>query len=251
MPKSPSEIVTTLLKRSLAELKYVESGVCNFGSPNHHQLLLPESRDGLYNALAAYRELLVEAQIVVPMRRAIKALVAEYDTEWTKLLDAVRDADKSLAPFVKEARTARKAAHSRFVAILTDGQENGQAEYAALTAAFTSLSEAMGENSQAAAKKSRKGIPHETFATPIPTASAWSGVSEPTIRRYWKRPLKGIPQPPLNQTGTAEVRKRVLQNWGDQYRAAKAGAHEANAKNHAIPFASVGKTAKRKAGITD
>lgn len=246
----PSETIAKTLMFSITALITVNAAIKDASNASRHRLLLAESEEGLVDGILPYYAFLTK-RALSGHNSQIAQLLTAYDLEWRKLLDSVRNLDQSLAPLVKAARAAQKAAHSRLVAILDSGRGNGQAEYDALTAALTSLSEAMGDNAQAAAKRSRKGKPHETFATPVPTAEEWSGVSASTIRRFWKKQSKGIPQPPLNQTGSVEVRKRVLQNWGDQYRAAKAGAHEANAKNHAIPLASVGKIAKRKAGITD
>lgn len=246
----PSETIAKTLMFSIAALTTVNAAIKDASNASRHRLLLAESEEGLVDGILPYYAFLTK-RALSGHNSHITQLLTAYDLEWRKLFDSVRDLDQSLAPLVDTARFAQKAAHCRLAAILDCGRGNGQAEYAALTAALTSLSEAMGDNAQAAAKKSRKGKPHETFATPVPTAAIWSGVSEPTIRRYWRKPLKGIPQPPLNQTGSVEVRKRVLQDWGDKYRSAKAGAHEANAMNHPIPLASVGKIAKRKAGITD
>ena len=235
----PSQHIVKLLKHSTPELKHAAVGMMDAANPDRNQLLMPDYRDGLRNALTAYREVLVDKPMVVPMRRNIENLIAEYAVEWSRLLDAVRKADNQLNPLIGKVRAKQKAAHERFVDILKNGTGNGdgRAEYDALTAALTALSEQMGDNAQSAAKRSRKGCKREpNFATPVWQAAIWAGVGEATIRRYWNHPKKGLPRPPLNVPGPPEARKALFEEWGRQYRGLKAAKSEARAMNHAARY---------------
>lgn len=91
------------------------------------------------------------------------------------------------------------------------------------------------EKAKPAPNKSREGIKHETFATPVWQAAEWAGVGEATIRRYWKNPKKGMPRPPLMVAGTEEARKGAFEEWGKLMSGVNAAKHEANMKNHAVP----------------
>ena len=90
----PSQHIVKLLKHSTPELKLAAVGMLDAANPDRNQLLLPDYRDGLRNALTAYREVLVEKPMVIPMRRSIEMLIEEYAVEWSRLFDAVRKTDK-------------------------------------------------------------------------------------------------------------------------------------------------------------
>lgn len=245
----PSQYIVKLLKHSTPELKHAAVGMLDAANPDRNQLLMPDYRNGLRNALTAYREVLVDKPMVVPMRRNIENLIAEYAVEWSRLLDAVRKADKQLEPQIKAARAAQKAAHSRFFDILTNGNANGdgRTEYDALTAALTALSEQMGENAEAAAARSRKGIKHERTRIPAEKAAEWAEVSVSTIRRYWRHPIKSLPRPPLNEVNAPQ---EAMEDWGLVYNFVKVNKTEANRKNHAINFSDLPEKVRRRFGLT-
>ena len=246
MQSSPYQIIINTLDVSINALKPVVETMKAAANTARHQLLLPDSEEGLQEPLVAYTFFLTE-DTLSGHTRDIKQLLADYNNEWTFLFDAVRDGDKTLASLVKTARAAQKAAHARLVAILDTGNGNGRTEYDALTAALTALSEAMGENANGAAKKSRKGIPHQRTRISVPRASELTGIPAITIRRAWNNHAHPN-RPPLNSTAEMVIA------WGKTWKAdkgkEKAGKHEANMKNHAIPLSSVGSKTKRQAGMT-
>lgn len=245
----PSQHIVKLLKHSTPELKLAAVGMLDAANPDRNQLLLPDYRDGLRNALTAYREVLVEKPMVIPMRRSIEMLIEEYAVEWSRLFDAVRKTDKQLEPQIKAARAAQKAAHSRFIDILKNGTGNGdgRTEYDALTAALTALSEQMGENAESAAARSRKGIKHEMTRIPAEKAAEWADVSVSTIRRYWRRPIKSLPRPPLNEVNAPQ---EAMEDWGTLYHFVKLSKAEANKKSHAINFSDLPERIRRRFGLT-
>ena len=248
----PSKHLIKLLNHSTPELKHTVLGLMDAGNADRNQLLIPDARDGLYNALTAYREILVDKPMVVPMRRNIQQLITGYKTEWSRLLDTIRKVDSTLEPQIKDVRAAQKAAHKRFEDILLNGTVNGdgRTEYEALTTALTALSEQMGENALAAAKRSRKGcIRSPNFETPAWQGAIWANTGESTIRRYWDEPKKGLLRPPLNVPGSPEARKALFEEWGRQFHGVEKEKHEANMMDHPIPLSSVGKIPKRKVGL--
>ncbi len=95
-------------------------------------------------------------------------------------------------------------------------------------------------------KKKRQGTPHRRTVVSVPKASKATGVPEITIRRAWKDPLCKL-KPPLDQSLDAVIAWGKV--WNEAKSGEKAAKQEANAKNHPIPLASVGKAAKRKAGM--
>lgn len=95
-------------------------------------------------------------------------------------------------------------------------------------------------------KKVRRGTPHRRTVVSVPKASEATGIPAITIRRAWKDPLCKL-KPPLDQTLDAVIAWGKV--WNEAKSGEKAAKHEANAKNHPIPLASVGKAAKRKAGV--
>ena len=236
MRKLPSTLIAETLDASITALKPVVEAMKVVANTSRHQLLLPDSERGLQEALFAYNVFLTDTPLS-GHNSTIKQLLADYNNEWSFLFDAIRDGDKNIAPFVKSARAAQKATHARLVAVLGTGNGDGRAEYDALTAALTALSEQMGDNAQSAAKRSRKGCKREpNFATPVWQAAIWAGVGEATIRRYWNHPKKGLPRPPLNVPGPPEARKALFEEWGRQYRGLKAAKSEARAMNHAARY---------------
>lgn len=236
MRERPSTIIANTLDASISALKPVVEAMKAAANASRYQFLLPESEQGLQGALFAYLMFLT----VNPLsgnNRTIKQLLADYANEWSFLFDAIRDGDSTLATPVKDARAAQKAAHARLVAILDTGNGDGRTEYDALTTALTALSEKMGDNAQAAAKRSRKGCKRDpNYATPAWQAAIWANVGEATIHRYWDKPKKGLLRPPLTTPGTVEARKSMFEEWGRQYHAQKAGASEARAMNHAARY---------------
>ncbi len=246
----PSQHIVKLLKHSTPELKLAAVGMLDAANPDRNQLLLPDYRDGLRNALTAYREVLVEKPMVIPMRHSIEMLIEEYAVEWSRLFDAVRKTDKQLEPQIKAARAAQKAAHSRFIDILKNGTGNGdgRTEYDALTAALTALSEQMGENAEAAAKRSGEKKNYKTHKIHVTVASKLIDVPAVTLRRILKRGNN------LLATALDSDSPDLLIAWGKDYKrthkSTRAAKHEANAMNHPIPLASVGKKPKRKVGLT-
>ena len=245
MSHSPFQIIIDTLDLSVNAIKPVVEAMKVTANTARHQLLLPDSEQGLQEPLFAYTLFLTE-NTLSGHNRTIKQLLADYNNQWSFLFDAVRDGDKTLEPLVKKARAAQKAAHARLRAILDSGNGDGRTEYEALTAALTALSEQMGENARAAAARSRKGIPHHHTKVKAWQAAMWSGFSVSTIRRYKIHPKYGLPPPPLNDTIGPEA---AFRTWGDQLRAKKAAASEASAKDHAIPLSCVGKKEKVRHGL--
>ena len=243
MQSSPYQIITDTLDVSINALKPVVEAMKAAANTARHQLLLPDSEQGLQEGLFAYTLFLTE-NTLSGHNRTIKQLLADYNNEWTFLFDAVRDGDKTLAPLVHAARTAQKAAHARLVAILDTGNGDGRTEYAALTAALTAL---MGENAESAAARSRKGIKHEMTRIPAEKAAEWADVSVSTIRRYWRHPIKSLPRPPLNEVNAPQ---EAMEDWGLVYNFVKVNKTEANRKNHAINFSDLPEKVRRRFGLT-
>ena len=246
MQTSPYQIIIDTLDLSINALKPVVEAMKAAANTTRHQLLLPDSEQGLQEALFAYTLFLTE-NALSGHNRDIKQLLADYNNEWTFLFDAVRDGDKTLAPLVQTARTAQKKAHARLVTILDTGNGNGQTEYDALTAALTALSEQMGENALTAAARSRKGIKHERTRIPAEQAAEWADVSVSTIRRFWKRPIKSLPRPPLNEVNAPQ---EAMEDWGLLYHFLKLSKAEANKKSHAINFSDLPEKVRRRFGLT-
>ena len=246
----PSQHITNLLKHSTPELKHTAVELTDAGNANRNQLLMPDYRNGLYNALTAYREVLVDKPLVIPMRREIKVRIDEYRDEWSRLFDAVRKIDKQLEPQIKAARSAQKAAHRCFIDILTNGTANGngRTEYDALAAALTALSEQMGENALTAAARSEKKSNYNTYKIHVTVASKLIDVPAVTLRRILKRGNN------LLATALDSDSPDLLIAWGKDYKrthkSTRAAKHEANAMNHPIPLSSVGKKPKRNVGLT-
>lgn len=246
MRYSPFQLIIETLDTSINALKPVVKAMNAAVNTARHQLLLPDSEQGLQEALFAYEVYLTEGTLS-GHNRTIKQLLADYNNEWSALFDAVRDNDKTLAPLVKIARDAQKAVHTRLKEILYTGNGVGHTEYSTLSAALTTLSEAMGENANAAAKKRRKGIPHQRTRISVPRASELTGIPAITIRRAWNN-HNHPNRPPLNSSA-----KMVIawgKTWKEDKGKEKAGKHEANMKNHAIPLSSVGSKTKRRTGMT-
>ena len=246
MRSSPFQLIIDALDTSINALKPVVKAMNATANTARHQLLLPDSEQGLQEALFAYNVFLTESPLS-GHNRTIKQLLADYNNEWSFLFDAVRDGNKELASFIKTARTAQKATHARLVEVLDTGNGEGHTEYDAFTAALTALSEQMGENAEASAKRSRKGIPHQKTRISIPRASELTGIPAITIRRAWNN-HEHPNRPPLNSSARMVI--AWGKTWNEDKGKEKAGKHEANMKNHAIPLSSVGNKAKRHAGLT-
>lgn len=246
MPTLPSKLISDTLNFSIKALRPVVEGLKVVANTSRHQLLLPDSDKGLQEPLFAYTYFLTE-NTLSGHNRTIKQLLADYKNEWGFLFDAVRGSDKTLEPLIKNARAAQKAAHARLVDILDSGNGNGRAEYDALTAALTALSEQMGENAEAAAKRSRKGCKHNTYKIHVTVASKIIEVPAITLYRILDRGDN------LLETALMSDSPDLLIAWGKDYKrthkSTRAAKHEANAMNHPIPLSSVGKIPKRKVGL--
>lgn len=245
----PDEQAQELLQVSIAELKHVSAQLADRANLKVNRLLLPTNKQGLYNAMLAYRALLTMRPFVAPMNREIKQQIDDYANEWQFLFEAILSLDKMLHDLVKDARNAQKNVHRTFKSILGDGNDCNPNEYDKFSDALTALSEQMGENAESAAKRSRKGCKRDELYTAAAIASSWTGVSVPTLYRQWKKPTKGRIRPPFNIPGSEEARKCVWKEWARQNYAKKYAAHEANMMNHAIPLASVGVKAKVRNGV--
>lgn len=241
----PSQLIIETLDTSINALKPIVKAMNAAANTMRHQLLLPDSEQGLQEALFVYEVFLTEGTLS-GHNHTIKQLLADYNNEWSALFDVVRDSDKALATLVKTARDAQRAAHGRLSEILNTGNGDGRTEYSALTAALTALSEAMGENAIATAKKRRKGIPHQRTRISVPRASELTGIPAITIRRAWNK-HDHPNRPPLNSS--AEMVVAWGKTWKEDKGKEKAGKHEANMKNHPIPLSSVGSKTKRLAGM--
>lgn len=245
MRSSPFQLIIETLDTSINALKPVVKAMSGTANTARHQLLLPDSEQGLQAALFAYEVFLTEGTLS-GHNRTIKQLLSDYNNEWSALFDVVRDSDKTLAALVKTARDAQRAAHVRLMEILGTGNGDGHAEYAALTAALTQLSEMMGENAQAASSRSRKGKKHDTYLVPVTTAANLTGIPAVTLYRILRKPQNSLAVA-LNHSTEA------VTAWGESYKkirsSRKAAKHEANMMNHAIPTASVGNKDKRKVGL--
>ena len=245
----PDELAYNLLTVSIAELKHVSAQLADRANLKVNRLLLPTNKQGLYNAMLAYRALLTMRPFVAPMNREIKQQIDDYANEWQFLFEAILSLDKMLHDLVKDARNAQKNVHRTFKSILGDGNDCDPNEYDKFSDALTALSEQMGENAESAAKRSRKGCERSEFCTSGPEAYSWTGIPEVTLYRQWRKPTKGRLRPPFNIPGSEEARKSVWKEWARQNFAKKYAAHEANMMNHAIPLASVGKKDKVKHGL--
>ena len=245
MSHSPFQIIIDTLDLSVNAIKPVVEAMKVTANTARHQLLLPDSEQGLQEPLFAYTLFLTE-NTLSGHNRTIKQLLADYNNQWSFLLDAVRDGDKTLEPLVKKARSAQKAAHSRLRAILDTGNGDGRTEYEALTTALAALSEQMGENARAAAARSRKGIKHEMTRIPAEKAAEWASVSVSTIRRYWKRPIKSLPRPPLNEVNAPQ---EAMEDWGTLYHFIELSKEEADKKNHPLNFSQLPERLRRRFGL--
>lgn len=244
-----TDLIIDVLNTSTIELKHLAAVLRNRDDMSRHRFLDLNNRDGGRNSLLVYEIVLRDNPFVASVGREVKAKLSDYAYCWTQLFDVIQGQDKNLAQAVKVARDAQKAAHTKLLAILMDGVESGVEAYETFAQSLCDLSDAMGEQMEAAAKRSRRGVVRTVFETSVKQASEWSGISEMTIRRYWKKPIKGLSRPPLDMKGRVEVRQRVFKDWGDQYRQIEAGKHEANMKNHAIPLSSVSRKTQRQAGF--
>jgi hypothetical protein len=132
---------------------------------------------------------------------------------------------------------------------LKSGNGDVTKEFNALADALRDLSESMGDDSQAAAKRSRKGCKRERFKTTAQEDYERTGVPVSTLRKQWLNPTKGRLRLPFNIPGSEKARKSVLQKWARQHFADVFAKHEANMKNHPIPLSSVGRKENRKHGL--
>ena len=217
----PDEQAQKLLQVSIAELKHVSAQLADRANLKVNRLLLPTNKQGLYNAMLAYRALLTIRPFVAPMNREIKQQIDDYANEWQFLFEAILSLDKMLHDLVKDARNAQKNVHRTFKSILGDGNDCDPNEYDKFSDALTALSEQMGENAESAAKRSRKGCKRDELCTAAAIASSWTGVSVPTIYRQWKKPTTGRIRPPFNIPGSEEARKSVWKEWARQNYAKK------------------------------
>ena len=244
----PSDDIYNALGFSAEALEKVIAGIKNPTDISRHRLLLPDDRDGLEDALFAYMIFMTENPLSGHSRK-IKQALGDYNNAWFRLFDAVRESNSSLADTVKSVRDAQKKAHARLAEILESGNGDGTEEFNALADALRDLSEAMGDDAQAAAKRSRKGCKRERFKTTAQQAFEWTGVPVSTLRKQWVNPTKGRLRPPFNIPGSEKARKSVWQEWARQHFADIFAKHEANMKNHPIPLSSVGRKEKRKHGL--
>ena len=92
MQSSPYQIIIDTLYVSINALKPIVEAMKATANTARHQLLLPDSEEGLQEPLFAYKVFLTEGTLS-GHTRDIKQLLADYNNEWTFLFDAVRDGD--------------------------------------------------------------------------------------------------------------------------------------------------------------
>jgi uncharacterized protein YukE len=242
----PSDDIYNALGFSAEALEKVIAGIKNPTDISRHRLLLPDDRDGLEDALFAYMIFMTENPLSGHSKK-IKQALGDYNNAWSRLFDAVRESNSSLADTVKSVRDAQKKAHARLAEILESGNGDATEEFNALADALRDLSEAMGDSAKAPSNKnSLKGKKYNTYKIKVTKAAKLINESPAVLRKEAKS------NKTLRLALDADTVEPLL-TWAKGFKAirgeTKAAKKEVNQKNHAVPESCLGKRTKIKHGL--
>lgn len=241
----PRIIISEAVGCSTQVLCEVISGINDPTNHKRHQLLIPDSPEGLQHALLAYELFLTDTPLS-GINDYNKQLLADYNNQWSYLFDALREANKDAADSINRLRDLQKKVHAKLIEVLKTGNESGKIEFEKFSEELRNVSVEWGESLEETQKRSRKGCKHVNTFISAEQAAEWAGVGVATIRRYWSDPKFGLPRPPLNDKTNP---KGAMKKWGELYRSRKEQKKEANNMNHPVLESSLSENQKRRAGM--
>ena len=240
----PRDVIFEAVGLSIQSLHDVVRGVNDVSNPKRHQLLIPDSEEGLSYALVAYKYFLTDTPLS-GINDNNRRLLASYNNEWSFLFDALREANKDVGECIDKARELQKEVHKKLIEVLSEGHGEAEAEFTAFTDGLRQLSEEWGGSLERSRKRSRKGLRHVRTFTSAEQGAEWAKVGVATSRRYWKSPKFGLPRPPLDDKTNPEA---ALKKWGELFRSNRAKKKEVNNMRHPVSesLLSVGQRRRAK-----